>query len=32
MFICLLTEITEHNDGPDSGTLLDTIVMRNNYA
>lgn len=29
MFICLLTEITEHKDGPDSSSLLDTIVIRN---
>lgn len=32
MFICLLTEITEHKDGPDGSTMLDTIVIRNNYA
>lgn len=29
MFICLLTEITEHNDGPDSSSLLDAIAIRN---
>lgn len=32
MFICLLTKITEHTDGPASSSLLDTIVIRNNYA
>lgn len=32
MFIYLLTEITEHKDGPDSSSQLDTIVIRNNYA
>lgn len=32
MFICLLIEIIEYNDGLDSSILLDIIVIRNNYV